>query len=94
MIARFAHLSVGRCTDVAEEYQPPFDVIFGSDIIYAEEAVPLLVNALNILSSPQSIVLIAHEGRSKDIDSRFEQLAQKYFTMEVPVHQLEIEERQ
>ncbi|ELR21034.1 Hypothetical protein ACA1_281280 [Acanthamoeba castellanii str. Neff] len=69
--------------DINEEYSPPFDLIVGSDIIYAEEAVPLLINALDILSSPKTVILIAHEGRSRDIDSKFEELAAQHFDIEV-----------
>jgi predicted nicotinamide N-methyase len=69
--------------DINEEYNPPVDLIVGSDIIYAEEAVPLLINALNILSSPKTNILIAHEGRSKDIDAKFEELAAQHFDIEV-----------
>jgi predicted nicotinamide N-methyase len=72
--------------DINEEYSPPFDLIVGSDIIYAEEAVPLLINALDILSSPKTIILIAHEGRSRDIDSKFEELAAQHFDIEVCRH--------
>jgi predicted nicotinamide N-methyase len=71
--------------DINEEYNPPVDLIVGSDIIYAEEAVPLLINALNILSSPKTNILIAHEGRSKDIDAKFEELAAQHFDIEVPL---------
>jgi len=69
--------------DIKNNYKPPFDLIFGSDIIYSEEALPLLANVLNVLSSPKSVIFIAHEGRSQEIDTKFEQIASQFFHIEV-----------
>lgn len=60
---------------------PPYDVIFGSDIVYSAETSDSLVEALQVLCGPGSLVLISYKPRGLQEDVFFSKLANSGFTI-------------
>jgi len=45
--------------------EPPYDVVIGTDIVYREDIIQPLVDSVTALSSPETLVIIANEIRSR-----------------------------
>jgi len=58
---------------------PPYDVIFGSDIVYHAASSDSLVEALQALCGPSSLVLISYKPRGLHEDTFFTKLANSGF---------------
>lgn len=64
-------------------FQPPFDVIIGSDIVYALQNFEELGKSLVDLSSLDTTVVLAYEHRWNDVERWFfEMLSKNGFTWE------------
>lgn len=60
-------------TDISE-FDPPYDVILASDVIYKEAVFPLLIQTLKDLSSHDSLILLSCKRRYVRDDKFFELL--------------------
>lgn len=65
------------CTDLS----PPFDIILGSDIIYQQSCVDDLLNTLEKLSGPDTVIFISYKTRGLGEDVFFEKLRDTQFTL-------------
>eukprot|EP00879_Flechtneria_rotunda_P030302 GHRR01032922.1.p1 GENE.GHRR01032922.1~~GHRR01032922.1.p1 ORF type:complete len:247 (+),score=39.72 GHRR01032922.1:247-987(+) len=63
-----------------KDLQPPFDVIVGCDLLYADDLVPDLVKSLQLLSHRDSFILVAH-GRNRSGEPAFNKAAAPYFSV-------------
>lgn len=76
--------------DSSEDLQhlcPPYDVVFGSDIVYSAEGSGSLVEALRVLCGPSSLVLISYKPRGLQEDVFFTKLANSGFTISCVPHE-------
>jgi len=62
-----------------QHLSPPYDVIFGSDIVYCADSSDSLVAALQALCGPTSLVLISYKPRALQEDVFFTKLANSGF---------------
>jgi len=60
---------------------PPYDVILGSDIVYSAESSDSLVEALQVLSGPSSLVLLSYKPRGLNEEVFFTKLVGSGFTI-------------
>jgi len=70
----------GSVTDL-QQLSPPYDVVFGSDIIYCATAADSLVESLKALCRPLSLVLIAYKPRGLQEEVFFSKLINNGFKM-------------
>ena len=73
---------------------PPFDLLLGTDLFYARDAMQLLVDTLAALSGPRTVVWLA-AGRNRQAADEFWPRAEERFNVEVvprteldPIYQL------
>jgi len=70
-----------------QHLSPPYDVIFGSDIVYSAEASDSLLEALQVLCGPSSLVLISYKPRGLQEDIFFTKLADSGFMVSCTPHE-------
>jgi len=70
-----------------QHLSPPYDVVFGSDIVYSSEGSESLIEALRALCGPSSLVLISYKPRGLHEDVFFTQLVNSGFTISCVPHE-------
>ena len=69
-IARFAEFDWGDPDDLAKYNQKTFDVVIGSELVYAEEQEPL-INALGAVCGASSLLILSYRERSEGDSTYF-----------------------
>jgi len=64
-----------------QHLSPPYDVIFGSDIVYSAESSDSLVEALRVCCGPSSLVVMSYKPRGLQEDVFFTKLCNSGFTI-------------
>jgi len=64
-----------------QHLSPPYDVVFGSDIVYSADSSDSLVEALRVLCGPRTLVLMSYKARGLGEDVFFTKLANSGFTV-------------
>ena len=65
-----------------EEGEREWDVVIGADVVWLEELVPLLVQALSSLCGPHTHLYLSHQMRSERTDALLFSSLDKYFNIE------------
>jgi len=65
-----------------QHLSPPYDVILGSDIVYSAETSDSLVEALQVLCGPSSLVLMTYKPRGLQEEVFFTKLVNSGFTID------------
>ena len=63
-----------------------WDLVIGADVVWLEELVPLLTQALRALCGSHTQLLLAHQKRSERTDALLFGSLDKYFVMEEVPH--------
>ena len=66
----------------ASESESEWDVVIGADVVWLEELVPLLVQALSSLCGPHTHLYLSHQMRSERTDALLFSSLDKYFNIE------------
>ena len=64
------------------EGEREWDVVIGADVVWLEELVPLLVQALSSLCGPHTHLYLSHQMRSERTDALLFSSLDKYFNIE------------
>ena len=64
------------------EIEREWDVVIGADVVWLEELVPLLVQALSSLCGPHTHLYLSHQMRSERTDALLFSSLDKYFNIE------------
>ncbi|PIA35108.1 hypothetical protein AQUCO_03600046v1 [Aquilegia coerulea] len=66
---------------------PPFDFVIAADVVYIEETVGSLVNAMESLVSDNGVVLLGYQLRSPEAHQLFWELCERVFVIEKVPHE-------
>eukprot|EP01103_Thecamoeba_quadrilineata_P015278 TRINITY_DN4774_c0_g1_i1.p1 TRINITY_DN4774_c0_g1~~TRINITY_DN4774_c0_g1_i1.p1 ORF type:complete len:203 (+),score=33.81 TRINITY_DN4774_c0_g1_i1:3-611(+) len=66
------------------EFEPPFDFIVGSDVVYREETFKLLIKTFSDLSNEETVIFLAHELRERKEIQFFDLLRKKFTLQKIP----------
>ncbi|KAF5732582.1 protein N-lysine methyltransferase METTL21A [Tripterygium wilfordii] len=72
--------------DQIKALNPPFDVVIATDVVYIEESVGQLLNAMEALVADDGVVLLGYQIRSPEADKLFWELCDKAFLIEKLPH--------
>jgi len=67
--------------EAASALGPPFDVVVGSDVIYREDVFKPLIDTLDMVTSADSIVILAHKPRGLSEEKFFFWLRKKFVVL-------------
>ncbi|KAK4770178.1 hypothetical protein SAY87_030710 [Trapa incisa] len=73
--------------DQIKALNPPFDVVFATDVVYIEESVRHLLSAMATLVKPEGVVLLGYQVRSPEADKLFWELCDEAFHKEKVPHE-------
>lgn len=73
--------------DQIKALNPPFDVVFATDVVYIEESVRHLLSAMSALVKPDGVVLLSYQLRSPEADKLFWELCDEAFEKEKVPHE-------
>ncbi|KAM7275484.1 hypothetical protein ACFE04_017350 [Oxalis oulophora] len=66
---------------------PPFDFVVAADVVYIEESVVSLVDAMSKLVSDDGVVLLGYQVRSPEADIKFWEVCREVFVIEKIPHE-------
>eukprot|EP00252_Welwitschia_mirabilis_P022108 TRINITY_DN5882_c0_g2_i3.p1 TRINITY_DN5882_c0_g2~~TRINITY_DN5882_c0_g2_i3.p1 ORF type:complete len:148 (+),score=16.18 TRINITY_DN5882_c0_g2_i3:347-790(+) len=70
-----------------EVLKPPFDFIVATDVVYLEDSVDPLLETMNVLSGPNSVILLGYQIRSPEAHKLFWEKLPNYFVAERVPHE-------
>ncbi|KAF8043352.1 LOW QUALITY PROTEIN: hypothetical protein BT93_A1633 [Corymbia citriodora subsp. variegata] len=74
-------------SDHIKSLNPPFDIVVATDVVYIEESVGHLVEAMAALVKSNGLVLLGYQLRSPEADKRFWKLCEEVFVKEKVRHE-------
>ncbi|XP_048127050.1 protein N-lysine methyltransferase METTL21A isoform X1 [Rhodamnia argentea] len=74
-------------SDQIKSLNPPFDIVVAADVVYIEESVRHLVEAMAALVKSDGLVLLGYQLRSPEADKLFWELCEEVFVKEKVRHE-------
>ncbi|WOG98711.1 hypothetical protein DCAR_0418056 [Daucus carota subsp. sativus] len=73
--------------DQIKALSPPFDFVIATDVVYIEETVGPLIDAMSALVADNGVVLLGYQLRSPEADTLFWEMCPRVFNVEKVPHE-------